>query len=71
MTRHIDQHVTETAATILKIAAGYSGDEFAAALSAACRAIEYCFEEAGLDTAAARLLTEALAAAGAISHNRA
>jgi len=71
MTRHIDQHVTETAATILKIAAGYSGDELAAALAAACRAIEYCFEEAGIDAAAGRLLTEALAAAGAISHNRA
>ena len=71
MTRHIDQHATEPAATILKIAAGHSGDELASALDAACRAIEYCFEEAGLDAAAARLLTEALAAAGAISHNRA
>ncbi len=71
MTRHIDQLATEPAATILKIAAGYSGDELAAALDAACRAIEYSLEEAGVDAAAGRLLTEALAAAGEISHSRA
>ncbi len=71
MARHFDQHATERAAALLKVADRYSGDELDAALMAARRAIESSLKEISAAANVGRAMFEAIDAARSILRNRA
>ena len=70
MARHFDPSATESAAVLLKVGGRYSADEVYAALDAARRAIQWCFEEINAE-GAGQTLIDAIDAARSIARNRA
>lgn len=70
MARHFDSRATENAAVLLSVGGRYSAEEVDAALAAARRALQWCFEEINAE-GAGRTLIEAIDAARSVARNRA
>ena len=69
MARHFDSRATESAAVLLKVGGRYSAEELDAALDAARRVIQGCFEEINAGGDAGRTLIEAVDAARSIARS--